>query len=398
MPGFGEFFIGNSAPMITRIGVPTDFKVDKTVEGSRDELAASTAAQPIADVSFATVLGLGQKCIGVQWAANARFAIVMDRGADGTSGVAHIDVKNSKGDLTATDDGTGGWDNHFGDGFADPACAAFGMVGADPDGTGGTPSFVIVGGAGLGTAGTGLIMHSADGISWTNVFTLPNDGGPFGAEAALGANMYIVTWDGTQFWAAGNKFANTGVLDPNAPYTIDNLFSSSDGISWSAAGINVVPFPEWSSYEESSGLIIPHLDDRVPGRLADGSAAGSPSGFFGEKKSKDQNGGTITTLIHPTGKCTIETLFGAYDPGSGGVTRTGGGQKSGAVTDPSFSVGAVSHSAGSCWMAIGTDSNSAAVTFDDGATWHNVTLPAGDRVTVGVMGAKGTDIPNFNPK
>jgi hypothetical protein len=74
MPGFGEFFIGNSAPMVTRIGVPNSFKADKVVEGGTDAISALTAAQPISDVSFATVLGLGQKCIGIQWGGGA-FAI-----------------------------------------------------------------------------------------------------------------------------------------------------------------------------------------------------------------------------------------------------------------------------------------------------------------------------------
>jgi hypothetical protein len=72
MPGPGEFFIGTSAPITTRIGIRAAQAHAITVKGARDDIAASTAAQPIADVNFATKLGLLDKCIGIQW-SGARF-------------------------------------------------------------------------------------------------------------------------------------------------------------------------------------------------------------------------------------------------------------------------------------------------------------------------------------
>lgn len=70
MPGSGEFKIGTSVPLETRIGVSgKKGTFDIQITGPHFGLDAEVASQPVADQLFATKLGLMQKCIGIQWGA-----------------------------------------------------------------------------------------------------------------------------------------------------------------------------------------------------------------------------------------------------------------------------------------------------------------------------------------
>jgi len=77
-----EFFIGSSAPMIERRGISAGSRVDKTIQGAPNP-SFGTASNPIADVFFATKLGLLQKCIGVQWLGKK--LVFVEGGGDFTS-------------------------------------------------------------------------------------------------------------------------------------------------------------------------------------------------------------------------------------------------------------------------------------------------------------------------
>jgi hypothetical protein len=73
MPGSGEFTIGSSVGVVTRTGIKAD-KTVRILKGARDDIAAATASQPVADQFFASKLGLMQKCIGIQWIGPIFFA------------------------------------------------------------------------------------------------------------------------------------------------------------------------------------------------------------------------------------------------------------------------------------------------------------------------------------
>ena len=385
MPAPGEFTVFPSEVQVTRTGVPADFKPDITVKGGEDPLASVTATTPIgADQFFASPMGLGQKCIGVQWGGDAQFAAAwVDNGGalnEQDSSAQWVEVSGKDKDALGRTDFTSATAFSPGE-FV--LCLAGGVIDDK------TPAFVAVTGTG-GTQGVGAIYHSPNGKFWSKVFTLPNDGGSFGPDVAIGALCWIVTFDGTQFWAAGNKAAN--VTDPDDPsrsgvYNFDILLSSSDGQSWSEAGSQTIF--QGDPFEDTSGLIVPHLSEDVK----NGQGIGAPSGYYGIK-TRSSDGSKV--IIKPSGSFQVDSRDGAYDLTSPSTeVRISGGKKS--SNDLGFSVAGVAYGGKgtNLWLAVGPwnkgGNGTAAVSTDDGETWTNIqeadlSVQGPERFMVGVAG------------
>ncbi len=400
MPGAGEFPIGDSAPVETRIGVsgkPGTY--DKLITGPHFGLDAEIASQPVAGQSFATKLGLFQKCLGISWGGKARFSMGWSQSPAGFNSMKHVDVESTDKTkltaLTATDDDTSAI-NQFGNKcFVDSM--AGGLVGADETGKGGTPSFV----AALdpnSTVDSAGVAHSPDGINWGVVFTLPQQGG----DAFDGSQCFLVHWDGKQFWgqAGLTEVQSDGGSPPVITVTYhDILLSSAEGEVWSVAGdtpydITAAPLPEPNAL-----LIAAHLDQRYTNQ----AGVGAPSGLFGVKKKSD---GT-EIVIHPTANNFLvqadSTL--AQPNGSTSVTIKGGDKPG--TASVGFDVACVAYGSGSIWLAAGgapgiTPSQplNIAISDDDGQTWTTITPPTmpaspNDPALPGVVGAAGAALSLF---
>ena len=351
-------------PYVIRKGVAADF-FDKKIQGPPGSGKGLLTGSPIP-------MGLMQKMIGVGWSSPAHFvACWVDNGGslagqDNQLGFVKINNKdkdNPKKVNFNTDGGSAG--NNF-------IVSLAGGVLLTGAGDKQTTAFVAVGSDKLGTDGVGLIYYSQNGDFWQQVFTLPNDGGDFGPEFADGAFCWIVTFDGTQFWAGGNKAAN--FTDPDDPsrdgtYTYDMLLSSRDGQSWSIVGQQVIP-PS-GGFDDHNGLIVPHLSKDVTSH-----GIGAPSGFYGKKVKSD---GT-SIIIRPASDFTVASFGGVFNLDNPGTTVTITGGKA-TSADVGFTVAGVAYggTGTNLWLAVGpwdshdqSSPGAAAFSTDDGQTWNQI--------------------------
>ncbi len=369
----------DSGPLITRIGVKSDF-FDQQIDGLPGDGSGLLSDSPIA-------MGLFQKCIGVGWGGGATFVTGCFNSSNSTSIFTFTFPNKNEGPDNPKVTGVG---NAFGGGgnFGGSALGSSTNQ-VKPKDT--TPPAIIVAGAidASHTNAIGKIAHSSDFKTFETVYTQPNT-----PPDGFGASVLGVVWDGSSFWGAGH-LSESGIIDPGGADPIffikdhDILLHSTNGLSWSEAGRNTFVFeqdlfgiiedtypPDFAAYV---GLLVSHCDSQV----TDSNGHAVPDGFYGNDKD-----GSV--LIKPSSIGALDYVTGLPLLAQGPTTVL----RNGKSVDVGIQVGGVAF-AGGIWLAVGgpdsggsqgNGSPEAAYSFDGGETWNIIHGLNGDSNFLTVSG------------
>jgi hypothetical protein len=372
MPGSGEFKIGSSVGVVVRKGVRASSTTTRTVKGARDDIAAATASQPVADQLFASKLGLLQKCIGIQW-GGGRF--VFAGGGGGSYSpvpLALSSFSRNGGPITAclatsggspskdapnifintvTKDSLGqGTTNIAGSTDSEARGGCLGYVGIHGKTSDGSDVFVMGGmriqNAESDSAGSlidtqiPIIFFSSDGKNWTqgSCPTLPRVDGIARVIDSIPPITLFSNTDGCV--TALGYDPQTHIFYATVAYHSDNngwsvaFCTSDDGQNFSGgfqtvAGPNVAPstfpLPSWPSGTHVNDATISYNNNQIAGPVQINStwkyaAVNAPGQTMdlGQSQTLGMEGGSLTGINSP-GSSTFP-LPSATTNGSGIVT------------------------------------------------------------------------------